>query len=345
MLGAMARAKVSVRKAPRPPKRTEARADRFPHVDQPELATLIDAPFDDDEWLFEIKWDGFRALTTIHEDGRLEMVSRNGKDFLARFPELEPLAGNFTGAPLLVDGEIVALDAKGDSSFQLLQNRSGGEHPRVRYVVFDCLYAEGRDLRAEPLEARKEVLARVLRPSATEAVYSTHVVGKGKGLFADAQARGLEGIVAKRRSSPYLEKRTRDWLKIKAQLEQECVIAGYTAPGGAREGFGALILGVYEKGQLVYCGNVGTGFDVATIRSLLSKLRPLGTSASPFGVAPKTRTAAQWVRPELVAQVRFTEWTNDGSMRHPVFLGLRDDKAATDVHRERPRPGASPAAR
>jgi len=185
------------------------------------------------------------------------------------------------------------------------------------------------------------VLARILRPKAREAVYSTHVIGKGTALFADAQARGLEGIVAKRRSSPYLEKRTRDWLKIKAQLEQECVIAGYTSPAGARKGFGSLVLGLYEQGKLVYCGNVGTGFDVATIRSLMKKLAPLGTPASPFGRTPRTRTTAHWVRPELVAQVRFTEWTNDGSMRHPVFLGLRDDKGPLEVHRERALPLAA----
>jgi bifunctional non-homologous end joining protein LigD len=316
-------------------KSRDSRADAFPHAVQPELATLIDAPFDDDEWLFEIKWDGFRALAEVHDDGTVAMTSRNGKDFLARFPELATLGQSFSSAPVLVDGEIVALDGKGDSSFQLLQNRKGPEPARIRFVVFDCLYAEGRDLRAEPLEKRKDALARVLEKDARDAVYSTHIVGKGKALFADAQTRGLEGIVAKRRSSPYVEKRTRDWLKIKAQLEQECVIAGFTAPGGARKGFGALILGVYDNGRLVYCGNVGTGFDVATIESLVKQLRPLLTSASPFAVAPKTRTAARWVRPELVAQVRFTEWTHDGSMRHPVFLGLRDDKAVRDVHRER----------
>jgi bifunctional non-homologous end joining protein LigD len=317
-------------------KKKRGKADPLPHIVLPELATLVDAAFDDDEWLFEIKWDGFRAITTIREGGRVEMVSRNGKDFLARFPELGTLAQSFADAPVVVDGEIVALDAKGDSSFQLLQNRRGDAEARVKYVAFDCLYAEGRDLRSEPIEKRKETLARILRKGAREAVYSTHVVGKGTALFADARARGLEGIVAKRRSSPYLEKRTRDWLKIKAQLEQECVIAGYTAPGGAREGFGSLVLGLYEDRRLVYCGNVGTGFDVTTIRALLKELVPRITSASPFARPPKTRTAATWVRPELVAQVRFTEWTHDGSMRHPVFLGLRDDKGPREVHRERP---------
>jgi bifunctional non-homologous end joining protein LigD len=182
------------------------------------------------------------------------------------------------------------------------------------------------------------VLARIVRPRARDAVYSAHVVGKGTALFADAQARGLEGIVAKRRSSPYLEKRTRDWLKIKVELEQECVVAGYTAPGGARQGFGALVLGLYEGGRFVYCGQVGTGFDASTLRMLMAKLALLAARESPFALPPKTRTAVQWVRPELVAQVRFTEWTNDGAMRHPVYLGLRDDKSPRDCHRERPLP-------
>ena len=334
MLGTVPRTKVAARKSTKSrPRRTE----RLPRVVQPELATLVDAAFDDDDWFFEIKWDGFRALTTIHEDGRVEIVSRNGKDFLARFPELASLAQSFTDAPIVVDGEIVALDAKGNSSFQLLQNRMGAK-ARVRYVVFDVLYAGGRDLRAEPLEKRKEVLARIVRPRARDAVYSAHVVGKGTALFADAQARGLEGIVAKRRSSPYLEKRTRDWLKIKVELEQECVVAGYTAPGGARQGFGALVLGLYEGGRFVYCGQVGTGFDASTLRMLMAKLAPLAARESPFALPPKTRTAVQWVRPELVAQVRFTEWTNDGAMRHPVYLGLHDDKSPRDCHRERPLP-------
>ncbi len=322
----------------KPKAAAKTKVDPLPTAPHAELATLVDAPFDDEDWLFEIKWDGFRALATIHEDGAVDIVSRNGKDFSSRFPELRSLAKSFSGAPAVVDGEIVALDGAGKSSFQLLQNRMGTKAPNIKYVVFDALYAEGRDLRREPLEERKRILARIVRPKSRDVVYSEHVVGKGTELFEAASARGLEGIIAKRRRSPYIEKRTRDWVKIKALLEQECVVAGYTSPEGAREAFGSLVLGVYDQGRLVYCGNVGTGFDAATIRSLTKKLRALATPTCPFARRPKTRTAAHWVAPKLVAQVRFTEWTHDGSMRHPVFLGLRDDKRPRQCRREAPRP-------
>jgi bifunctional non-homologous end joining protein LigD len=310
------------------------RRDAVPVVKHPELATLVDAPFDDDDWLFEVKWDGFRAIATIDESGHVTMSSRNGKDFLGRFPKLTAIGKHFTGKPVVLDGEIVALDKEGRSSFQMLQNAAEG---RVSYAVFDVLYAEGHDLRGEPLEARKDVLERILRPS-SNVILSTHVVGRGKELFETAKTRGLEGIVAKRRDALYVESRTRDWVKIKAQLEQECVIAGYTEPGGVRTGFGSLVLGLYDHGRLVYCGNVGTGFDSKILTSLSKKMKSLAARDCPFASPPKTRTKAHWIRPLLVAEVRFTEWTHDGSMRHPAFLGLRDDKPARDCHRERPRP-------
>lgn len=317
--------------------RTSAGKDPIPRVTTPELATLIDAPFDDDDWLFEVKWDGFRAIATIDADRRVHLASRNGNDLLARFPKLESIGAAFGGLPVVVDGEIVAFDAEGRSSFQRLQNGAGA---KISYAVFDVLYAEGRDLRGEPLDARKEVLERIVEGAAKDVVVSKHVVGKGKELFAAASGQGLEGIVAKRRASPYLEKRTRDWLKIKALLEQECVIVGYTEPGGGRTGFGSLLLGLYERGKLVFCGSVGTGFDAKMLASLSKKMKQLETKSAPFAKPPKTKTPAHWVAPKLVAQVRFTEWTRDGSMRHPAFLGLRDDKRPQDVHRERARPAA-----
>lgn len=309
------------------------RPDPVPRTIQPELATLIDAPFDDDEWLFETKWDGFRAIATVDAERRVKLVSRNGKDFALRFPSLVSLGDAFAVVPCVVDGEIVAFDANGKSSFQLLQNAARG---KVSYVVFDALYAEGRDWRKEPLEARKEALRQIVRKGQKDVIVSSHVVGKGRALFAKASAEGLEGIVGKRRTAPYVEARTRDWVKIKAQLEQECVIAGFTDPEGTRSGFGSLVLGVYEGGTLVYAGNVGTGFDVATLKRLSEKLRAIETATPAFTRPPKTRTEVHWVKPKLVAQVRFTEWTNEGSMRHPTFLGLRDDKPARDVKRELP---------
>ncbi len=332
-------AKTKSARATPPARESKTRPDPIPVVTHPELATLIDAPFDDPDWLFEIKWDGFRAITTIDEGGRVTMSSRNGKDFLGRFPALASIAKSFKGGPVVVDGEIVAFDADGKSSFQLLQNASEG---RVSYVVFDVIYGEGRDLRSEPLEARKAVLQRILRPSST-VVLSKHVVGRGTELFEAAQARGLEGIVAKRRDAPYVERRTRDWVKIKAQLEQECVIAGYTEPGGGRKGFGSLVLGLYDHERLVYCGNVGTGFDAKTLTALWRKMKALEMRECPFSRPPKTRSRAHWIRPTLVAEVRFTEWTHEGSMRHPAYLGLREDKPAKDCHREKPRPASEVA--
>ena len=308
---------------------------RIPQVKTPMLATLIDAPFDDEAWLFEIKWDGFRAVCTVREDGTVTLTSRNGKDFLPRFPSLEGLAASFKEAPIVVDGEVVALDAKGRSSFQRLQGVMKATRPRLTFVVFDVMYAQGRDLRGETLETRKAILESIVVKGSRDVLYSKHVVGTGKALFAAAESAGLEGIIGKRAASTYEERRTKDWVKIKAQKTQECVIAGWTEPGGARSDFGSLILGTYEKGVLTYAGNVGTGFDHASLAGIMKKMRPLAIDRSPFAVPPKTRTRAHWVKPMLVAQIRFTEWTSDGSMRHPAFLGLRDDKKPTECTRER----------
>ncbi|MDP9151664.1 MAG: non-homologous end-joining DNA ligase, partial [Myxococcota bacterium] len=318
--------------------RRREKADPMPRVFQFEKATLIDAPFDDPDWLFEIKWDGFRALLTVHEDRKVDLVSRNGKDLLGRFPQLAKLGERIASAPAVIDGEIVVLDANGKSSFQRLQNFQGAARPRATFVAFDALYAEGRDLRTQRLEQRKEVLARLVRGGSSNVLLSEHVVERGRALFESAQRQGLEGIVGKRRDSVYLGKRTRDWVKIKAQLEQECVIAGWTEPSGSRAAFGSLVLGLYEKGRFVYCGNVGTGFDAATLRAVAEKLEPFASGECPFGRGSKIkmRTRVHWVRPALVAQVRFTEWTDDGAMRHPTFLGLRDDKSPRDCHRELP---------
>jgi len=313
------------------------------------LATLIDAPFDGDEWLFEIKWDGFRALATIDEHRHVTLTSRNGLDMLARFPELAEMGNAFTDVPVVVDGEIVSLDAAGRSSFQRLQNhlslgQSGG-NASIAFVAFDVLYANGKDLRHEPLEARKAALASVLRKSAGRVIYSDHVVGRGKELFRAASEKGLEGIIGKRRSSAYLEKRTRDWVKIKAQQMQECVIGGYTDPQGARTGFGSLHVGLYDaSGNLNYAGNVGTGFSRETASMLLDKMKPLAIAHCPFAERPQKHARdSHWISPELVAQVRFSEWTNDGRMRHPAFLGLRTDKSPRECTREIAAPIPSPA--
>ena len=306
----------------------------MPIVKTPMLATLVDAPFDDDAWLFEIKWDGIRALVTIDERGRGRAVSRNGKDLLPRFPALASLADAFTERPVLVDGEIVALDGAGRSSFQRLQG-SMQSGVTTTFVVFDALYANGRDLREAPLEERKQVLESIVKPDARALLYSKHVVGGGTKLFALAQERELEGIIGKLRASPYRERRTRDWVKIKVTLAQELVIGGFTDPRGSRKGFGALLLGVYEGRELRYVGHVGTGFDTAGLLGMHKRLRALERDASPFAnQVARASALVHWVEPKLVAQVKFTEWTDDGKLRHPAFLGLREDKKPIDCVRE-----------
>ncbi len=314
----------------------------LPHISRPMLATLVDKPFDDAEWIFEIKWDGVRALSIIQPGKQVRVRSRNGKDLLPQFPELLDLRKAFRSLPVVVDGELCALDAHGRSSFQRLQprlNRRTSDPALVRavpatYVVFDLLFAGTRDLRSATLDERTAELRRLLLPRAAHIMLSKHIVGSGRKLFAFAKRHALEGIIAKRRDSPYVERRSRLWLKIKTHLEQETVVAGWTDPRGAREKFGALVLGVYRKGKLVYVGHVGTGFDRALLDMLMKKMKPLATPRCPFAVKPPSNAPVHWVRPKLVAEIKFGEWTDEGIMRQPVFIGLRQDKNAKDVVRE-----------
>lgn len=306
------------------------------------LATLADKPFDDASWLFEIKWDGVRAIATIEARKAPKIRSRGDKDLLLQFPELHDLGSAFSLLPVIVDGELVALDRHGKSSFQRLQPRlnrraSDPELQRaipVTYAIFDVLFAGSRDLRNLALDERKALLERLLRKRALHVMHSLHVVGRGKKLFAFAKRHALEGVIAKRRDSPYVERRSRLWLKIKTHREQEAVIAGWTEPRGSREKFGALLLGVYEKGKLIYVGHVGTGFNRELLELLMKKMAPLAQARCPFAEKPKSNAPCHWVRPTLVAEIKFGEWTDEGIMRQPVFVGLRDDKKAKDVVRE-----------
>ena len=319
------------------------RGDPIPIIKTPMLATLIDEPFDDKDWLFEIKWDGYRAICTVEENGKMTLVSRNGIDFLQRFPELQELQSAWTTLPIVVDGEIVSLDDEGRSSFQRLQEslnsrRSAGRTKAAKplnFVVFDLLYADGKDLRKTPLEERKSLLERVIADDEL-VIYSKHVDGRGCALFEQAQKRQLEGIIGKVRESLYREGRSREWVKIKAQLVQEFVIGGFTEPRGSRKGFGSLLLGVYDKGKLYYVGHAGTGFDTKTLQSLTAQLKKLERKTSPFANKVEANTTPHFVDPKLVANIRFTEWTRDGYLRQPAFLGLRLDKDPKDVVRERP---------
>ena len=318
-------------------KKASARAkrDKVPVIKTPMLATLVDEPFDDPEWLFEIKWDGYRAICTVGEDGKVELISRNGLDFLAKFPQLEALGSAWTTLPIVVDGEIVSLDSEGRSSFQRLQESLKNPHKAVAFVAFDLLYADGRDLRSVPLEDRKQLLERSIADDAL-VLYSKHVEGHGCALFAQAQKRSLEGVIGKRRDSHYIERRSRDWVKIKAQLVQECVIGGFTEPRGSRTGFGSLLLGLYDGKTLHYVGHAGTGFNTKLLAGLTKDLKKIERKTSPFANKVDANTKPHWVEPKMVAQIRFTEWTRDGYMRQPAFLGLRLDKDPKSCKRERP---------
>jgi bifunctional non-homologous end joining protein LigD len=319
-----------------------ASAQALPAITTPMLATLGEAPFDNDDWLFELKWDGYRAIALIGADASVQLTSRNGNDLLAQFAELAAIGAAFGSLPIVVDGEICVLDERGRSSFQALQTRDArpaGKRTRgaapVTFVAFDCLYADGRDIRAEPLEARKAQLERLIIPG-HGVMYSKHVIGNGRTLYDFAVHEQLEGIIGKLRTSPYRSTRSREWVKFKARQRQEFVIGGWTEPRGSRRYFGALLLGVYAGETLVYAGHVGSGFDAAKLRGIAEQLVAIEQPSSPFAVTPKTNTKAHWVAPTLVAEIEFAEWTRDAILRQAVFIGMRTDKAATAVVRERP---------
>jgi len=308
------------------------------------LATLVDEPFDDPGWIFETKWDGVRAICHIDSRRRMILRSRTGQDLAPMFPELDALKRLFRGLPITVDGEIVTFDECGRSSFQRLQPRLNRLNPTpeevkaipVSYVVFDLLEYEGRDVTSEPLERRRELLQQAIVARDHILAFSKAVRGKGREAFAAAERAGLEGIIAKRLGSTYQKKRSRDWLKIKVHKRQEFVIGGWTEPRGSRAYFGSLLLGLYEDGKLVYTGSVGTGFDESTLKDLYQRLSRIETNKSPFSNPPKTPSPAHWVKPQLVAEVKFSEWTKGGSIRQPVFVGLRPDKRPNECVRERP---------
>jgi bifunctional non-homologous end joining protein LigD len=320
----------------------------MPTVIHPMLATPTDKAFDNPDWLFEIKWDGYRAVAFI-EDGLVRLMSRTQNDLTAQFPELGSLPQFVKAQRAILDGEIVALDEEGRPSFSLMQQRTGfraGKRrmPRregvpVIYYAFDLLYLDGLDLRRVALEQRKQLLQeRVVAGGVVQ--FSDHYAEKGLDLFEAAKQRGLEGILAKKRSGIYEEKRSRDWLKIKITQRQECVIGGYTDPEGSREYFGALVLGLYDQqGRLVHVGQVGTGFDHKTLKEIFARLQPLRTKQNPFDGEIGGLRKVQFVRPELVAEIKFAEWTHESAeggtkLRAPVFMGLRFDKTAEECRLE-----------
>ena len=299
------------------------------------LATLVDAPFDDKRWIFETKWDGFRLITE-KRDRKVTLWSRNGIDVTKTYALLLPALERIEGS-CVIDGELCALDGHGRSRFQLLQNALN-KQARLLYVVFDALFTNGNDIRKKPLLERKKIL-KALLPRDPLLRYSEHVSESGRREFAKAQRAHEEGVIAKRAASLYYSgKRTREWLKFKAVREQEVVVVGYTEPRRSRKYFGSLVLAVRDKAKKgwVYAGHVGTGFDQAALKSLYETMQPLRTDKKPFDQKVKYDSTTTWLIPKLVSEVKFTEWTSEGEMRHPAFLGLRIDKKALDVIREQP---------
>jgi bifunctional non-homologous end joining protein LigD len=312
------------------------------------LATLADTPFSDPAWLYEIKYDGVRVLAA-RDGGRVALHGRAGQDFTARYPEVVTALRALPLERFVLDGEVVALDEAGRPSFQRLQNRMHLTRPAdvvrgpatvpVSAVFFDALALDGRDLRRRPLLERKAALALTV-PARGVIRYGDHVLERGEAFYEAAAEQRVEGILAKRADSVYTGGRTRDWLKLKCHLRQEFVIGGWTDPQGGRGWFGALHLGVYEDGRLVYVAKVGTGFDEPTLRRVWDRLQPLVRATSPFAAGTPAGRGHHWVEPRLVCEVRFSEWTEEGGIRHPAFLGLRDDKRPEECHRESPRSGA-----
>lgn len=306
---------------------------------QPQLASLVDEAPVGDDWLHEIKFDGYRILARLEREGdelTARLLSRNGKDWTDRFAKLAPVLARLPADSALVDGEVVAFSADGSSSFRRLQEAlSEGRTGHLVYQAFDLLYLGGYDLTATPLLERKRALAGLLAGaslggSGTVRV-TDHQVGKGPAFFEQACGLGLEGIISKRRDAPYRPGRGKDWVKVKCTRQEELLIGGFSDPSGSRAGFGALLLGAYdESGKLVYAGKVGTGFSDRHLRELHGRLRELEVAEAPFDSAPSGR-GVHWVRPVLVAEVEFTEWTRDGALRHPSFRGLREDREPEEI--------------
>lgn len=295
----------------------------------PQLATLSKEIFSDKNWIYEEKFDGIRCIG-VKSKGKVSLYSRNHKSLNQDFPEIVEVLENKKSKDFVVDGEVVAFEGK-VTSFSKLQQRKQ-KKIAVYYYLFDLLLWDGIDLKDLPLLERKKELKKHI-PFGGRIRYTPHIKARGEDSYKKACKKGLEGIIAKRGNDTYHSKRTTNWLKFKCVNQQEFVIGGYTEPSGSRVGFGALLIGYYDKGKLKYAGKVGTGYNAKTLEDLTKKLKKLKRESCPFSTKPKEKHA-HYVRPALVCEINFTEWTNDGKLRHPSFLGQRKDKPAKDVKRE-----------
>lgn len=301
---------------------------KFPSNILPMLATLVDEPFDDPEWLYEIKWDGYRAIAEV-KNGEVNLHSRTNKSFNIKFSPIAETLKNFD-ADIILDGEVVVLDEDGRASFQLLQNYQRTGKGNLIYYVFDLIYLDKYDLRNLPLIDRKEILQKIL-PENKNIFYSDHIFNNGIDFFNLVQQKNIEGILAKNSNSKYISRRSKEWLKIKVKQRTEAIICGYTKPKGSRKNFGALVLGAYKNGELIYIGHTGGGFNDDDLKEIYNILQPYKRKTSPFKKVPKTNTPVTWVEPELICEVLYSEWTEDLNLRHPVFWELREDKKPQEV--------------
>lgn len=293
------------------------------------LAKISDAPFDSKDWIFEIKWDGYRAIAEI-AGSQTKLYSRNGLSFENKYPEIYH-ALTTVKSNIVVDGEIVVLDKEGKPSFQLLQQYSSGGGESITYYVFDLLFVNGESVQQKTQLERKALLKELL-PDNDWVKYCEHIDNKGTKFFGQAEKLGLEGIIAKKKHAAYEEgRRTGNWLKIRNVLMEEAVIAGFTAPRNSRKFFGALVLGIYNDGELTYIGHTGTGFNDKSLKELHREMSKLVTDVNPFNGPVKVNAPVTWIKPELVCNIKYTEITGEGIRRHPVFLGLREDKDAAEV--------------
>lgn len=316
-----------------------ARKTSMPEMIKPQLATLTDRAPDTDDWMVEIKFDGYRAVTRI-EQGKAKIYTRAANDWTRKWQDIAMHAAKLPVRQAWLDGEVVAIDEHGAISFQLLQNMDReNARARLAYYVFDLMYLDGYDLRDVPLVQRKELLKSLLKTFEEEGpiLYSDHLAGDAQAIFANACSHNLEGVIAKRADAGYESTRARSWLKVKCHKRQEFVIGGYTDPAGSRDQFGAILVGVYDgKGKLQYAGKVGTGFNGALLKTVAKALAKVAADRPPFVNPPRGYEArgVHWVKPELVAEIKFAQWTDSAHVRHAAFVGLREDKRPEDIRRE-----------
>lgn len=315
---------------------SKAKKKVMPNSMQPQLATLVKKPPIGDEWLHEVKFDGYRLLCFI-QDKKIKFLTRNQKDWTEKFKELQLEIKNLNLKSAILDGEVIAVNKKKQSDFQLLSNSISKKRKSIlSYVIFDLIYYQGKDLTHCALEDRKKLLRKLIPLNNNKLIFSSHIDGKdGDIFFKKACKKGLEGIISKNKDSPYISGRNRNWLKIKCTKRQEFLVVGFTPGNGSRHHFASLLLAVYDKrNQLLYCGKVGTGFNENSLKNIKKLLNKYKTNKVPFKLLPASIGQVIWVLPKIIVEVEFTEWTRAGVLRHPSFKGLRSDKRPQEIIKE-----------